>query len=386
MGIQEQPVYRYGPDETTVKYMTTTTSSTFAHITPNWFAAAMGTGIVSVAAASLEPEIEGLKLVSEIFWVLAVLVLCALIGAFATHWSQHRCQALAYLHSPAMFPFYGAVAMALLTVGSATGITGPDFLGHDVAITVSLTLWTLGTALGLVTYVVMMIRLVRDAGMATAMPFWLMPVVPPMVSATTGAAVSTHMPEGAPRIAVLVFCYILFALALTAAIGILVAVARQFARNRSAGVDVIPFNAIPSLWIPLGVIGQSIAASNLLAAASRHALSPEHADTLHEFGIAYGTVVGIIGVIAFVTVTVVTIHALRRGLDFSLGWLELHLPHRSMCRRSECLRSRHRFHPDPGNRTCPADRTDPHLGNRRGQDRPVDPQWSSTGGCMNSHR
>ncbi len=98
-----------------------------------------------------------------------------------------------------MFPFYGAVAMALLTVGSATGITGPDFLGHDVAITVSLTLWTLGTALGLVTYVVMMIRLVRDAGMATAMPFWLMPVVPPMVSATTGAAVSTHMPEGAPR-------------------------------------------------------------------------------------------------------------------------------------------------------------------------------------------
>ena len=172
-----------------------------------------------------------MKLVSEIFWVLAVLVLCALIGAFATHWSQHRCQALAYLHSPAMFPFYGAVAMALLTVGSATGITGPDFLGHDVAITVSLTLWTLGTALGLVTYVVMMIRLVRDAGMATAMPFWLMPVVPPMVSATTGAAVSTHMPEGAPRIAVLVFCYILFALALTAAIGILVAVARQFARN-----------------------------------------------------------------------------------------------------------------------------------------------------------
>ena len=207
-----------------------------------------------------------------------------------------------------------------------------------------------------------------------------------MVSATTGAAVSTHMPEGAPRIAVLVFCYILFALALTAAIGILVAVARQFARNRSAGVDVIPFNAIPSLWIPLGVIGQSIAASNLLAAASRHALSPEHADTLHEFGIAYGTVVGIIGVIAFVTVTVVTIHALRRGLDFSLGWWSFTFPIGAMCRRSECLRSRHRFHPDPGNRTCPADRTDPHLGNRRGQDRPVDPQWSSTGGCMNSHR
>ena len=204
--------------------------------------------------------------------------------------------------------------------------------------------------------------------MATAMPFWLMPVVPPMVSATTGAAVSTHMPEGAPRIAVLVFCYILFALALTAAIGILVAVARQFARNRSAGVDVIPFNAIPSLWIPLGVIGQSIAASNLLAAASRHALSPEHADTparirdrlrnrrrnhrrdrvCHRHPSSPST------------------HC-ARGLDFSLGWWSFTFP------IGACAVGANAFGVATGSTlilgiaTCPADRTDPHLGNRRGQ-------------------
>ncbi|MDI9914727.1 TDT family transporter [Rhodococcus sp. IEGM 1379] len=306
--------------------MNTAPQSAFAHITPNWFAAAMGTGIVSVAAASLEPEVAALKVVAEVFWFLAVAILVALVGAFAAHWTSHRDQALVYMRSPAMFPFYGAVAMALLTVGSATGTTGQIFLGHGVAIAISLTLWVLGTALGLGTYVVMMVRLARDAGMATAMPFWLMPVVPPMVSATTGAAVTSHLPEGALRTSALVFCYLLFAMALTAAIVIIIAVARQFADNRARGIDAIPFNAIPSLWIPLGVIGQSIGASNLLAAASHNVLDAHTATALHTFGLVYGTVVGALGVVAFITVTTITVQALRRGLSFSLGWWSFTFP------------------------------------------------------------
>lgn len=306
--------------------MNIVTSPAFAHITPNWFAAAMGTGIVSVVASSLEPQVPALRMVAEIFWFLAVLVLIALVGAFALHWSQHTGQAREYSHKPAVFPFYGAVAMAVLTVGAATGSTGPLFLGHGLATVVSVLLWTLGTVFGLLTYGVMMIRLLRGAGMTTAMPFWLMPVVPPMVSATTGAAVSAHLPAGAPRIAVLILCWCLFGLALIAAIAILAAVAQQCSRNRADGKPLIAFDAIPSLWIPLGVIGQSIAASNLLAAASRGTVSADHADALHAFGIAYGTVVGFIGVIAFSTVAIVTVLALRKGLTFSLGWWSFTFP------------------------------------------------------------
>ncbi|RZL22498.1 MAG: C4-dicarboxylate ABC transporter [Rhodococcus sp. (in: high G+C Gram-positive bacteria)] len=306
--------------------MSTATPSAFAHITPNWFAAAMGTGIVSVAAASLQHEVAALHVVADLFWFLAAAILIALIGAFTAHWITHRDLALAYLRSPAMFPFYGAVAMALVTVGSATGVTGANYLGHSAAVTISITLWVLGTTLGLCTYVVMMVRLVRDAGMATAMPFWLMPVVPPMVSATTGAAVTTHLTEGAVRTSVLVFCYVMFALALSAALIIATAVARQFADNRARGVDAIPFNAIPSLWIPLGVIGQSIGAANLLADAARHAVAADTADALHTFGLVYGTVVGALGVVAFIAVTTVTIRALRGGLSFSLGWWSFTFP------------------------------------------------------------
>ncbi|WP_424807759.1 TDT family transporter [Rhodococcus sp. 27YEA15] len=306
--------------------MSTAPQSPFAHITPNWFAVAMGTGIVSVAAGSLESELTQLKVVAEVFWLLGVTVLLCLVSAFSAHWSKHRVQALTYLRTPAMFPFYGAVAMAFLTVGSATGITGPTFLGTDVAIAVSTTLWTAGTALGLITYAVMVQRLLRHGGAAAAMPFWLLPVVPPMVSASTGAAVYAHLGDGVTRTAMLTFCYALFALALIAAVGILVAVLRQFARNRAAGGAMIPRNAIPTLWIPLGVIGQSVAASNLLAAAAHHTMSDPHAEVLRSFGIVYGSVVGSIGAVAFVAVTVVTVAALRGGLDFSLGWWSFTFP------------------------------------------------------------
>ena len=90
--------------------------------------------------------------------------------------------------------------------------------------------------------------------------------------------------------------------------------------------------------------------------------------------------------IAFVTVTVVTIHALRRGLDFSLGWWSFTFPIGACAVGANAFGVATDSTLILGIRTCPADRTDPHLGNRRGQDRPVDPQWSSTGGCMNSHR
>jgi tellurite resistance protein TehA-like permease len=36
---------------------------------------------------------------------------------------------------------------------------------------------------------------------------WLMPVVPPMVSAATGAALIAHLPAGQDRLALLLACY-----------------------------------------------------------------------------------------------------------------------------------------------------------------------------------
>ena len=89
--------------------------SAFRHITPNWFASVMGTGIVATAAATLPLHLPGLHEFATAVWILAASVLVILTAAFATHWIRHREQAKAYAGHQVMGQFYGAPAMALLT-------------------------------------------------------------------------------------------------------------------------------------------------------------------------------------------------------------------------------------------------------------------------------
>ncbi|MGC8035464.1 hypothetical protein ACP3WA_25375, partial [Salmonella enterica] len=79
--------------------------------------------------------------------------------------------------------------MAFLTVGAGTLLLGEDWIGLPAAVTVDLVLWTIGTIGGLVSAVVIpYLAFTRHSYMPdSAFGGWLMPIVPPMVSASTGA-------------------------------------------------------------------------------------------------------------------------------------------------------------------------------------------------------
>ncbi|AOW92140.1 C4-dicarboxylate ABC transporter [Rhodococcus sp. WMMA185] len=281
-------------------------------MTPNWFATVMGTGIIAVVAAALPAEIFMARIASELFWLIAVALLIGLTAALARHWARRREDALGDVRSHAMFPFYGAVSMAVLTVGAGAGSAGRALLG-SAAVGTSAVLWTIGTVIGLATYFVMVRRLTRPHQVAPT-PSWLLPVVPPMVSAAGGAALVRQLPQGAPKVAMLVICYALFALALIAALSVAVVVGGHLLSN---GLPATPL--IPTVWIPLGVIGQSVAATNLLGAASG-------LDWLHTFGAVYGIAIGAFGVIALMTVVAVTARAFLRGLSFTPTWWSFTFP------------------------------------------------------------
>ncbi|WP_245813707.1 TDT family transporter [Rhodococcus marinonascens] len=281
-------------------------------MTPNWYATVMGTGIIAVVAAALPAEVFMARIASEIFWLIAVALLIGLTTALARHWTRRREDALEDARSHAMFPFYGAVSMAVLTVGAGAGSAGRALLG-GVAVAASAALWTIGTIIGLVTYFVMVRRMTRPHQVAPV-PSWLLPVVPPMVSAAGGAALVRQLPEGGPQVAMLMVCYTLFALALTAALAVAVVVGGHLVSN---GLPAAPL--LPTIWIPLGVIGQSVAAINLLGAASGQAW-------LHTVGVVYGTAIGTLGVIALVAVVTVTARAFFRGLSFAPSWWSFTFP------------------------------------------------------------
>ena len=158
--------------------------------------------------------------------------------------------------------FDGAIPMALLTVGAATLLAGHHVLGEQLAVGIDWVLWPFGTALGLATAAAVPYLLLTRPSLRGDGPFggWLMPVVPPMVSAATGALLIPHAAFGsalcAPR------CYSLFALSLALSAVMITLIVRQLIRQGAPTPRLVP-----TLWIVLGPLGQSITAANLLGAA-----------------------------------------------------------------------------------------------------------------------
>ncbi len=302
----------------------------FAHITPNWFAAVMGTGIVATSAISVAGDVPAVRGFATAIWLLAAVLLVVIAAAFGVHWVRHPAQARLYAADPVMVQFYGAIPMALLTVGAGTITVGVSLLGSDAAIVVDAALWSVGTLLGLGTAIavpfLMMTRHRRRSDLV-ALPAWLMPVVPPMVSATTGALLVDHVPAGQWRVSFLLLCYLLFGLSLFLGL-----ITLSMIYGRLVHGTVPTGCAAPTIWITLGVIGQSITAANSLAAHADSALagytSESHtiATGLRIFGVGYGVAATGLGVVMFALATAVTVHNIRRSMPFALTWWSFTFP------------------------------------------------------------
>src|SRR6185312_15200846 len=95
---------------------------------------------------------------------------------------------------PAHAQFLGAPAVALLTVSAGALQLGPSVIGAHAALNMACSLWSLGTALGLATACAVPYLMVTKHRFAPDAAFggWLLPVVPPLVSAPTGALLVPH--------------------------------------------------------------------------------------------------------------------------------------------------------------------------------------------------
>jgi tellurite resistance protein TehA-like permease len=124
----------------------------FRDLGPNWFAAVMGTGIVANASAVLPLPVPGLRGFATVVWGLAAAMLVALTAAWAVHWTRYTERARAHASNPVMAQFWGAAAMALMTVGGGTLVLGRDVIG-PAAVGIDWVLWLAGTALGLIPHV-----------------------------------------------------------------------------------------------------------------------------------------------------------------------------------------------------------------------------------------
>lgn len=295
----------------------------FRDLGPNWFASVMGTGIVAITAGTLPFRVPGLRAFALVAWGLALAWLVVLSAGWAVHWIGYPDRAKKHADNPVMAPFWGAPAMALMTVGAGTLLVGKDVTGTAAAVDVDWVLWFAGTALGLVTTCwipyLMMTRL--EIAPDGAFGGWLMPVVPPMVSAATGALLVPYAAAGQPRLTLLVGCYAMFGVSLFASVIIITLVWGRLITHKT-----LPAAMIPTCWIVLGPLGQSVTAAGNLAKVAGLTLPAPYSAGAGVFALLYGVPTWGFAMAWLVVAAAMTLRALRRGMPFGLTWWSFTFP------------------------------------------------------------
>lgn len=285
-----------------------------AYLGPNWFASVMGAGIVANAAAVLPLHLPGLRLAATLVW------------ACAGHLRRDRATALGHAADPVMAQFWGAPPMAAMPVGGGALLLGRDWLGLHAAVAVDGVLWIVGTVGGLITAVVipylMMTR--HEIGADAAFGGWLMSVVPPMVSAANGALLVPHLPAGQLRLGVVIAGYTLFGVSLVATLIIVTQLWARLVQHR-----IGPAKLVPTLWIVLGPLGQSITAAHLLGAAAAGVLPAPYGPGAQVFALFYGLPAFGFALLWLALALAITWRTLRNadgGLPFTLAWWSFVFP------------------------------------------------------------
>jgi C4-dicarboxylate transporter/malic acid transport protein len=297
----------------------------FRDLGPNWFASVMGTGIVAIAAATLPFRVAGLHVFALAVWALAAAWLAVLSAGWMVHWARRTERALGHANNPVMAQFWGAPAMALMTVGTGSLLLGRDWIGLDAAVDADWALWGLGTALGLVTacwipYLMMTRHEIAPDG---AFGGWLIPVVPPMVSAANGALLLPYAAAGQARLTLLLGCYAMFGISLFASVIIITLV-----WGRLVTYKTLPALMVPTSWIVLGPLGQSITAAGNLAKVAGLTLHAPYAAGASVFALLYGMPTWGFAMAWLVIAAAITLRTARqdKGLPFGLTWWSFTFP------------------------------------------------------------
>ena len=293
------------------------------NIGPNWFASVMGTGIVANAGATLPVNVPGMHIFTRAVWVAAAVLLAGLVVVVGGHWLRNPTVARSHARNPQMAHFYGAAPMALLTVATGALLVGGEVIGRSNAIGLAWVLWTAGTIGGLFTAVSIPYLMFTQHEVTPDAAFggWLMPIVPPMVAAATGALLIPHAPQGVWRQTLLYGCWAMFGLSLLAALIIISMIWSRLALYGTSGTA-----RVPTLWIVLGPLGQSITAAGLLGREAASAVDPSIAGAMNSFAIIYGVPVWGFAVLWIALATALTVRTLRRGMPFALTWWSLTFP------------------------------------------------------------
>ncbi|MEZ0092706.1 C4-dicarboxylate ABC transporter [Streptacidiphilus sp. EB129] len=289
---------------------------------PNWYAAVMGTAIVANGAHAL-PLVARTPVLSDLaagVWLLSLLMLATLVATRL--YARRLPDRLRAMEQPSTAVFFGCPPMAMMAVGAGALGAGAPLLPAGFAVGLDAVLWTVGTGYGLVVAAWVMYLLVARfrVDRAGSAPTWLLPVVAPMVSAALGPALLPHLPAGQPRATMLVLCLALLGASLLSVLVLLPGVWARLVHE-----EPLPAVLVPTLFLVLGPLGQSVTAMSQFAGQAA-TVSPALATPLQHAALLYGIPVIGFALLWFALATAVTVRRLRDGMPFAMTWWAFTFP------------------------------------------------------------
>lgn len=289
--------------------------------TPNWFTVGMGTGIVALGCYTLPGSPAWLQAVGTGLWlfnlVLVAVFFVLMVGRFAFDRQAYR----SILHDPVQSMFLGAIPMALSTVVNGFVDMGRPIFGA-AAFPIAYDLWVvnvvLAAASGFLVPYLMFIS--HDHRLERMTAVWLMPVVPAEVVAASGGLLIPHAAGLEAARTLFVVSGVLWALSVPIAFLILGILFLRLSLHK-----LPPKEMAISTWISLGTLGTGVMGLILLGrsmpqlfgsvGAAMSGAATLGAMMLWGFGIWW-----------LVMSILLTLHYVRRGLPFNLGWWALTFP------------------------------------------------------------
>jgi len=285
----------------------------------NWFTVVMGIGIVAALTYTSPIPIPGLHSIGISFFLLANLVFTIALGLWLWRWIRHTDEALKDFSDPGKLLFYGALAMSISVIGNDYLIIGRHLLTPATAISISKAIWLCGVVVALFTVVTVpyLLFVSHQVSLEDTHASWLIPVVPPIVAAATGAKLIPYWSTPSWQ-----FLFTILILAMFGMTSFLFIMISSLYYSRLVYGGKIAGDFVPSVWILIGPIGMSMTIFSTLPLVTQpffdtgssgfHALSVILAVSMWGVGIWWIVIASLYSLL----------HLAKKGskIPFSLGW------------------------------------------------------------------
>lgn len=288
--------------------------------TPNWFAATMGTGILSAVLTQLPVHVPGMFPLAEALWVLNIVLFVSFSVLYAARWVMFFDEARRIFGHSTVSMFFGTIPMGMATIINGLLTFGVPRWGQGV-LPLAEALWWLDVAMSLACGVVipfmMFTRQEHRIDQMTAV--WLLPVVAAEVAAASGGLLAPHLADSHSQFSVLITSYVLWALSVPVAFSMLTILVLRMALHK------LPHeNMAASSWLALGPISTGAFGLMVLGADSPAIFAAHGLSGVGEIASGLGLIAGIllwgVGVWWLLMAVLITVRYLRDGIPFNLGW------------------------------------------------------------------